>query len=204
MKHKIESKLCCINHITHIMELRRLSQLTLFRPINGYRPYRRPWWLKTKPPRWSETSKLFTGRHSVTPLTEPQIYHQFTSLHLSWDGAVNILTRIGAGRSGVRILSETRELLHLRWVQIGSGAHPASSSLEWEGYFPGARATTFETNISSRNAEVKNRWRYTSTSPHASMASCWTKQIRHHSQHISGPVTVYNLSVITSVGTSLC
>jgi hypothetical protein len=55
--------------------------------------------------------------------------------------------------------------LHHR-VQNGSGAHPASCSMDTEGYFPGSKAAGREAHHSPpSSAEVKNAWSYTSASP---------------------------------------
>jgi hypothetical protein len=55
--------------------------------------------------------------------TNEYIHYLFKSV---WDSTVSTVTRIYAGRSGVQILAEVRELPLLQNTQASSGTHPAS------------------------------------------------------------------------------
>jgi hypothetical protein len=54
-----------------------------------------------------------------------------------WDGdsSVDIMTRLRAESSRVRILAGEGDFSQLKNVQIGSGAHPAPNSMGHRGYF---------------------------------------------------------------------
>jgi hypothetical protein len=84
------------------------------------------------------------------------------------------MTRIFAGRSGVQISAEARELSLLQNIQTSSSAHQASNS----SFFSGSKvasADSLATHMS--RARFKNQWSYTSTQPVCLHGTYWDNQI---------------------------
>ena len=66
------------------------------------------------------------------------------------------MTRLRAGRSGVLIFTETRNLSLLLEIQSGAAVHP-------QRFFPERKAAGREADLSlPSRAEVQNEWSYTS------------------------------------------
>jgi hypothetical protein len=94
----------------------------------------------------------------------------------SRDSSVSTVTRLRAGRPGFDSRHGLRiSSLRHRCAQIGSGTHPASyptrtgsAALSLEVKQPGREAD----HSTPSGAEVKNLWRYISTSPYVFMEWC--------------------------------
>ena len=83
-----------------------------------------------------------------------------------WDSSVGIVTRLHAGRTGVRIQAESSDLSLLH---ISSGAQGASNTMGTGVPPRGVKRQGREADHSlPSNTVVKNEWSYTSTTPEPS------------------------------------
>jgi hypothetical protein len=86
---------------------------------------------------------------------------------------VSIVTRLLAGRSGVRVLKELRYFSLLQIIQTDCGIHPTAT--QWRAaFFPGgkrSRGMMLNTHL-RLGAEVKNKWSYPRSLPYAFIS--WT------------------------------
>lgn len=82
-----------------------------------------------------------------------------------WSIIVGVVTRLGAGRSGVQIPVQASNFALLHHIQTGSGL--TEPLIRWVlGFFPGGKATGGEDYHSPPSSpEVKSKWSYTSTPP---------------------------------------
>jgi hypothetical protein len=87
-----------------------------------------------------------------------------SSLVISRDSSVGIVTELWAQWSRFQILAAARQFYLLQNIQPSSGTHPASYSKGTGGLFPLGKAVgAWGWPRPSSNAGVKNEWSYTST-----------------------------------------
>jgi len=78
---------------------------------------------------------------------------------------IGVVTRLWAGRYGVRISAGTKYVSLLQSFHRGSGVHPATFSIGTVVPFPGVKRPARDVdNSHPSSTEVKNEWSYASTS----------------------------------------